>query len=210
MPLDADRAPAGRLRGSLCDPAADHARRHRHRGHAVLLPPRRVQGAAADRVLGPGGARAAGAAVAAVHARLSDADRLGRAHGRPAAGAGPRGRAAGHVPGLARRDDPVRRALQRREHAVGGAAADADGMRAVPARRRQGHDRGRVCRVALTIACNVLRASSLFYVEAGFVPQAAPWWHDGIGIAAFMLSAAVTLWLLGRLRDREADAHAAT
>ncbi len=60
-----------------------------------------------------------------------------------------------------------------------------------------------VLSVALAIACNVLRASSLFYVESGFVPQAPGWWHDGIGVAAFVLSAAVTLWLLGRLRDRE-------
>jgi exosortase/archaeosortase family protein len=58
--------------------------------------------------------------------------------------------------------------------------------------------------VALTIVANVLRASSLFYVETGLVPQAPAWWHDGIGVAAFMLSAVITLWLLGRLRDREA------
>lgn len=63
--------------------------------------------------------------------------------------------------------------------------------------------------VALAIACNVLRASSLFYIESGFVPQAPGWWHDGTGVAAFMLSAAVTLWLLGRLRDRETLAWSA-
>jgi exosortase/archaeosortase family protein len=57
--------------------------------------------------------------------------------------------------------------------------------------------------IAVTIACNVLRASSLFYVEAGFVPQAAPWWHDGIGIAAFILSAAVILGFLSRLGESE-------
>jgi len=60
--------------------------------------------------------------------------------------------------------------------------------------------------LALAIACNVLRAASLFYVEAGLVPQAPGWWHDGIGVAAFALSAGVMLWLLGRLRDREAPA----
>ena len=60
--------------------------------------------------------------------------------------------------------------------------------------------------ITLAIAGNVLRASSLFYVEAGLVPDAPGWWHDGIGIVAFTLSAAVTLWLLGRLRDREAVA----
>lgn len=57
--------------------------------------------------------------------------------------------------------------------------------------------------VVLTIACNVLRASSLFYVEVGFVPQAPAWWHDGIGITAFALSAATTLWVLARLQDKE-------
>jgi exosortase/archaeosortase family protein len=60
--------------------------------------------------------------------------------------------------------------------------------------------------VVLAIAGNVLRAASLFYVEAGLIAQAPPWWHAGIGIAAFMLSAAVTLWLLGRLRDFESFA----
>jgi exosortase/archaeosortase family protein len=57
--------------------------------------------------------------------------------------------------------------------------------------------------VVLAVASNVLRAASLFYVEAGLIAQAPAWWHDGIGIAAFMLSAALTLWLLGRLRDPE-------
>jgi exosortase/archaeosortase family protein len=58
--------------------------------------------------------------------------------------------------------------------------------------------------VVLAIACNVLRASSLFYVEAGLVPQAPAWWHDGIGIAAFALSAIATLWVLARLQGGEA------
>jgi exosortase/archaeosortase family protein len=58
--------------------------------------------------------------------------------------------------------------------------------------------------LVLAIACNVLRATSLFYVEAGLLPHAQAWWHEGIGIAAFTLSAAVTLWLLTRLCDREA------
>ena len=60
-----------------------------------------------------------------------------------------------------------------------------------------------VLSLALAIACNVLRAASLFYVESGFVSQAPAWWHDGIGIAAFVLSAVATMWLLGRLRDWE-------
>jgi exosortase/archaeosortase family protein len=63
--------------------------------------------------------------------------------------------------------------------------------------------------LGLAIACNVLRAASLFYVEAGLLPQAQVWWHEGIGIAAFTLSAAVTLWLLTRLRDEKAMSCAA-
>jgi exosortase/archaeosortase family protein len=58
--------------------------------------------------------------------------------------------------------------------------------------------------LVLAITCNVLRATSLFYVEAGLVPHAQAWWHEGIGIAAFTVSAAATLWLLTRLRGREA------
>ena len=57
--------------------------------------------------------------------------------------------------------------------------------------------------VVLAIACNVLRVSSLFYIEAGLVPQTPAWWHEGIGIAAFTLSTMVTLWFLSRLRDAE-------
>jgi exosortase/archaeosortase family protein len=58
--------------------------------------------------------------------------------------------------------------------------------------------------LVLAIAGNVLRAASLFYVEAGLLPQAPAWWHEAIGIAAFALSALVTLWFLGWLRGREA------
>ena len=57
--------------------------------------------------------------------------------------------------------------------------------------------------IVLTIGCNVLRASSLFYVEAGFIPQAPGWWHEGIGLAAFALSSLATLWLLLQLRDQK-------
>ena len=56
----------------------------------------------------------------------------------------------------------------------------------------------------LTIGCNVLRASSLFYVESGFIPQAPAWWHEGIGLAAFALSSLATLWLLLQLSDWKA------
>ncbi len=55
----------------------------------------------------------------------------------------------------------------------------------------------------LTIAANVLRAVSLFYVEAGLIAGAAPWWHEAIGLAAFAMSAGTTLWMLQRLRARE-------
>jgi exosortase/archaeosortase family protein len=63
--------------------------------------------------------------------------------------------------------------------------------------------------VALTIGGNALRAASLFYVETGLIGQAPAWWHEGIGVAAFVLSAAIMLWLLGRLRDRKATPCAA-
>jgi exosortase/archaeosortase family protein len=63
--------------------------------------------------------------------------------------------------------------------------------------------------IVVTLAANVLRASSLFYVETGLVTRAPAWWHEGIGVAAFVLSAALMLWLLGRLRGREATACAA-
>jgi exosortase/archaeosortase family protein len=62
--------------------------------------------------------------------------------------------------------------------------------------------------VVVVVAANVLRTSSLFYLEAGFIPQAAGWWHEAIGIAAFVLSAAVILWLLRWLRDAETFAWA--
>jgi exosortase/archaeosortase family protein len=62
--------------------------------------------------------------------------------------------------------------------------------------------------LVLAITCNVLRATSLFYVEAGLLPHAQAWWHEGIGIAAFTVSAAATLWLLTHLRGREAPSCA--
>jgi exosortase/archaeosortase family protein len=57
--------------------------------------------------------------------------------------------------------------------------------------------------VVLVIAGNVLRASSLFYVEAGLVQNPPGWWHDGIGVVAFGLSAIAILWVLTRLHRRE-------
>jgi len=58
--------------------------------------------------------------------------------------------------------------------------------------------------LVLIVTSNVLRASSLFYVEAGLVPNAPGWWHDGIGIVAFGLSAIAILWVLTRLHRGEA------
>jgi exosortase/archaeosortase family protein len=54
--------------------------------------------------------------------------------------------------------------------------------------------------VILTVGSNVLRAVSLFYVETGLLPEAPGWWHDGIGIAAFVLSGGATLWAVSYLR----------
>jgi exosortase/archaeosortase family protein len=43
------------------------------------------------------------------------------------------------------------------------------------------------------VCANVLRASSLFYLEVGIVTHAPSWWHEAIGIAAFVLAVAATL-----------------
>lgn len=44
--------------------------------------------------------------------------------------------------------------------------------------------------IVLTIAANALRAASLFYVENGFVPRLnAPFAHEAVGIAAFIMAA---------------------
>ena len=60
-----------------------------------------------------------------------------------------------------------------------------------------------VAACVLAVATNALRASSLFYVETGLIENAAAWYHDGIGIVAFAMSAAATLWLLLRLQANE-------
>jgi exosortase/archaeosortase family protein len=62
--------------------------------------------------------------------------------------------------------------------------------------------------VVVVVAANVLRTSSLFYLEAGLLPWSAGWLHEGIGIAAFILSAAMILWLLRRLQNWEMVAWA--
>lgn len=53
--------------------------------------------------------------------------------------------------------------------------------------------------IVLVVASNVLRTVSLFYVEAGLVTGVPAWWHEGIGMAAFALSALLTLAVIGRL-----------
>jgi exosortase/archaeosortase family protein len=62
--------------------------------------------------------------------------------------------------------------------------------------------------IVLALAGNVLRASSLFYVEAGFIADAPPWWHDAIGLAAFAISATATVWLTMQLRAAPVPAWA--
>jgi exosortase/archaeosortase family protein len=53
--------------------------------------------------------------------------------------------------------------------------------------------------VAAVLAANVLRATSLFYVEAGLIPGAPAWWHEGIGIVAFAAASAATLAAISQL-----------
>jgi MYXO-CTERM domain-containing protein len=57
--------------------------------------------------------------------------------------------------------------------------------------------------LVLTLGANVLRAASLFFVEAGLVPDAEPWWHEVIGLFAFALAAGATIPLLVKIRDWE-------
>ena len=47
--------------------------------------------------------------------------------------------------------------------------------------------------VIVVVAANMLRTSSLFYLESGFISQAPGWCHEAIGIAAFVLSAVLIL-----------------
>jgi exosortase/archaeosortase family protein len=61
-----------------------------------------------------------------------------------------------------------------------------------------------IASVLLTIAANVLRAASLFYVETGLLAPTPVWWHEGAGLAAFLMSSAAMLWVLVRLQDPEA------
>jgi len=58
--------------------------------------------------------------------------------------------------------------------------------------------------VMVVVAGNVLRSVSLFYFEAGVVVAVPAWCHQGIGLAAFVLSTLVMLWVLLRLDRRPA------
>ena len=55
----------------------------------------------------------------------------------------------------------------------------------------------------IALASNVLRATSLFYLETGLLGPAWPeWLHDGVGIAAFCITALVLCWSLTTARAR--------
>lgn len=48
---------------------------------------------------------------------------------------------------------------------------------------------------------NVLRASSLFYLETGAISFDAPWLHEGIGVGAFLLIAAGIVMTLAKFQQ---------
>jgi len=48
---------------------------------------------------------------------------------------------------------------------------------------------------------NVLRATSLFYIEAGFIKNNQPWLHEGIGVIAFLATAFGILVTLSRFQQ---------
>ena len=51
----------------------------------------------------------------------------------------------------------------------------------------------------LSVFGNVLRATSLFFVEAGLLGEFPAWAHEAVGVAAFLMAAAGLLWLLRTL-----------
>lgn len=57
--------------------------------------------------------------------------------------------------------------------------------------------------VAVTVGANVLRAASLFYVEAGLLGATPHWWHEGAGLAAFVVATGPIAWVLVRLQPTE-------
>lgn len=61
---------------------------------------------------------------------------------------------------------------------------------------------------ALAIAGNILRASSLFYVEAGLLPFGElPWLHEAVGLASFTLTALAVFFAI-HWRARRAEVAA--
>jgi exosortase/archaeosortase family protein len=59
------------------------------------------------------------------------------------------------------------------------------------------------CAIALNLTANVVRAVSLFYIQAGLVDFGASWWHEAMGLLAFAPSAAATLWIVMRIGGSE-------
>jgi exosortase/archaeosortase family protein len=55
----------------------------------------------------------------------------------------------------------------------------------------------------IALASNVLRATSLFYLEAGLLGAEWPHWlHDAVGVAAFCITALALCWSLATARAR--------
>jgi len=61
-----------------------------------------------------------------------------------------------------------------------------------------------VSAIVLAVVGNVLRTTSLFYLEIGLVEQTPTWWHEAIGLVAFVLSTVVMLPLLVAMARRPA------
>lgn len=61
--------------------------------------------------------------------------------------------------------------------------------------------------IAVMLSCivvlfgNVLRASSLFYLETGIISQSAPWMHEATGLSAFLIVAVTINVLLKQLKQ---------
>ncbi len=56
--------------------------------------------------------------------------------------------------------------------------------------------------LVLAVLGNVIRASSLFYLEAELVAAPGPWAHEAVGMAAFLLTAALLAAAVARLPER--------
>ncbi|WP_177428637.1 archaeosortase/exosortase family protein [Candidatus Venteria ishoeyi] len=48
--------------------------------------------------------------------------------------------------------------------------------------------------LVLLLLGNMLRASSLFYLETGLMPAFFPWLHEGVGVIVFILMALLLFW----------------